>query len=506
MIRTSAALLTLAIAALCAASPMAAQEPGTSDSEETDAVVSAAMVRADLDALYEAMQAASVDLYAFRTRSDFDAFYAGLRVKVTAPMSRLDAALLLQRFAAFARIGHIRSNAWLGEVFSEFGKGARFAPIFIRVEPDGRVILTDHASAGGTAPAGAQLLAIDGEPIARILARSRDQISAERAYLAETLLEDFFPALFWARHRDAEAFELELSVEGERRAARVPTISFGEFQAMGSAPEGPPPVPAPGTDFNTREFRMVDDRIAYLRPGPFAALEGEEPVDGRGEAAMVRFLDESFETMIAACASDLVIDLRNNSGGDIAFSDPMVAWFADKPFRFASEFTLRASAPAKAHYDRVAGPASEVSPFLARLAAAERAQTSGALYPFAIDMVDPRPGTRFEGRVWVLVNRKSFSNAASTAALIQDYGFGTIMGEETADVPTSFASIFPFVLPGTRMSVDLAKSYFVRPSGDETVRGVIPDVPLPRQRIGSATDTMLNAALARIRQAPVKPQ
>lgn len=494
-----------AVLFLCIASPasLRAEEPAPAAAPEPSETLSASQLRSDLDALYEAMQAASVDLYAYRSKEDFDAFYAGLRAGVTGPMSRLEAALLFQRLAAFARIGHIRSNAWLGEVFAEFGKGARFAPIFIRVERDGRVVLTDHANADASGPAGARLVAIDGEPIARILARTRNLISAERDYMADTLLEDFFPPLFWAQNRDARAFDLDLVVNGDTRTVSVPAVTFGEFRAMGSA------VPSPATDFNARDYHMIGDTIAYLRPGPFGALEGEEPVDGHPEAAMVRFLDESFTAMIAAGARDLILDLRNNPGGDIAFSDPMIAWFAERPFRFASRFTLRASAPAKAHYDRVApedpaenpAPDAAISPFLARLAAAERAQANGTLYPFEIPMVSPREGERFTGRVWVLINRKSYSNATSTAALIQDYGFGRILGEETADVPTSFASIFPYTLPGSAMSVDLAKSHFIRPGGDQRVRGVIPDTQLARQVVGSPQDTMLESALEVIRAA-----
>lgn len=455
------------------------------------------VVQRDLDALYEALQTATVDLYAFRSKADYDAYHAGLRASVTSPMSRLDAALLFQRLAGFARVGHIRSNSWLNEVFGTFGEGAQFAPIFIRVEPTGRVFLSDTANADGTAPAGAQLLAINDEPIARVLARMTDFVSGERTSMAHTILEDFFPALFWTQNRDAKAFTLELLVRGERVTATVPTMTFGEYRAMDTG------VPSPGTDFNTREFRMIDQKTGYLRPGPFGAVEGEEPVDGLPEAAMIAFLDASFESLLASGANDLIIDLRNNSGGDIAFSDPMIAWFASEPFRFSSSFTLRASAAAKAHYERVApinaAPDADISPFLARLASEERAQENGALYPFEIPMVSLRKGARFEGRVWVLINRKSYSNATSTAALIKDYGFGTIMGEETADVPTSFASIIPFVLPETGFTVDLPKSYFVRPSGDETVRGVIPEIALPRQEIGSAQDTMLNAALEVIR-------
>lgn len=484
----------MASAAMLVTAPQVqAQESAEATTEAITDFIAPCVVQRDLDALYKALQTTTVDLYAFRSKADYDAYYVGLRASVTAPMSRLDATLLFQRLAGYARIGHVRSYAWLNEVFGEFGKGAKFAPVFLRVEPDGRVFLTDDANADGSAPAGAQLLSINGEPIARVLARIGNLVSGERAYMATTVLEDFFPPLFWTQNRDATEAQLELMLEGERVTASVPAITFGEYRAMETG------VPSPGTDFNTGEFRMIGESTGYLRPGPFSALEGEEPVDGLSEAAMIAFLDASFEELIASGASDLIIDLRNNSGGDISFSDPMIAWFADKPFRFSSSFTLRASAVAKAHYDRVAGPDADVSPFLARLALEERAHDNGALYPFEIDHVPPREGQRFEGRVWVLINRKSYSNATSTAALIKDYGFGTIMGEETADVPTSFASIIPFILPETGFTVDLPKSYFVRPSGDETVRGVVPEIVLPRQEIASAEDTMLKAALEAVR-------
>ena len=139
------ALLAAVSAELMSSPTLAAQDGSQVAGEHADAGISADDVRKDLDALYSAMQEASVDLYAYRSKKDFDAFHAGLRAGVTEPMSRLEAALVLQRLAAFARIGHIRSYAWLNELFAKFSNGAEFAPIFIRVERDGRVFLTKNA-------------------------------------------------------------------------------------------------------------------------------------------------------------------------------------------------------------------------------------------------------------------------------------------------------------------------------------------------------------------------
>ncbi|MCR5879165.1 S41 family peptidase [Phenylobacterium sp. J367] len=194
-----------------------------------------------------------------------------------------------------------------------------------------------------------------------------------------------------------------------------------------------------------------------------------------------------------------MLDLRNNPGGDNGFSDPMVAWFADRPFRFASSFRLKASPQAKAWYrERLAK--GEVDPMLAALAEAEAAQPDGARYAFDLPLNPPRAEPRFAGKVYVLVNRHSYSNAASVAALIQDYGFGEVIGEETADVPTTYASVLQFALP-SGIVVTYPKSRIVRPSGDERLVGVLPDHPLEREPIATATDAVLDRALALVRGA-----
>ena len=117
-------------------------------------------------------------------------------------------------------------------------------------------------------------------------------------------------------------------------------------------------------------------------------------------------------------------------------------------------------------------------------------------------MVAPRSEPRFQGRVWVLINRHSYSNAASVAALVQDYGFGEVIGEETADVASNYASTQHFTLPGTGMIVAYPKSYFLRPNGNGAVAGVVPDFPIEPPRIASVGDPTLEAAMEIVRSRP----
>jgi C-terminal processing protease CtpA/Prc len=117
---------------------------------------------------------------------------------------------------------------------------------------------------------------------------------------------------------------------------------------------------------------------------------------------------------------------------------------------------------------------------------------------FPIPEVEPRSRPKFEGEVYVLVNRYSFSNAVTTAALIQDYGFGVIMGEQTVDMATTYGAMERFTLPETGIVVAYPKALIVRPSGNDKAHPVSPDVELPSPTIRGATDVMLEAALGHI--------
>jgi C-terminal processing protease CtpA/Prc len=131
----------------------------------------------------------------------------------------------------------------------------------------------------------------------------------------------------------------------------------------------------------------------------------------------------------------------------------------------------------------------------------EDRQPNGTRYPYELPMVMPRADPRFRGHVWVLVDRHSYSNAASVAALVQDYGFGTIIGEETADVASNYASVQHFTLPRTGIVVTYPKSHFIRPNGKDEVAGVRPDIPIERPAVTVDGDVVLNEAIRIIGQA-----
>jgi C-terminal processing protease CtpA/Prc len=124
----------------------------------------------------------------------------------------------------------------------------------------------------------------------------------------------------------------------------------------------------------------------------------------------------------------------------------------------------------------------------------------GEVFDVPLPTFQPRTDSlRFTGRVYVLVNRYSYSEGTTVPALIQDYGFGNIVGETTADCPTLYAAIHDFKLPHTQLRVSYPKAFMVRPNGNTETIGVVPDYPVKEDFYGK-DDNILDYALRLIKE------
>jgi hypothetical protein len=482
IVRRSLATLLLTLlsvgTAACAATPV--------DGEPRHA---AEPLREDFDALYAGLRAAHVDLYAHRSKAEYDALHRRMRAELDAPLTTAEARVRFQRFAAFGRIAHARVEPPVEAWETYRSGGGKAFPLFLRVV-DGVVHVSDTVGRiDGVAP-GDVLLAVDGAPVDAWLAPLRDLISADSDRLRDTQLETRLPMLAWLAHGPRDGFALRVrKADGRDIDAVAPARSRAESGSLMASR-----APRFELDWNAREARMLDGGIAYLRPGPFYdnRPDAASPWDN---AAFLAFVDRAFADFIDRDARALLIDLRDNPGGDNAFSDPLLAWIADKPFRFTHRFEIRVSAQTTAsNRRRLQDTGNAADSLSARFDALYRGRRDGDLVLFPIDWVQPRAGRRFEGEVFVLVNRHSYSNAVSVAAIVQDFGFGTVIGEETADLASTLGAMEQFTLPRTGIEVGYPKARILRPNGDARPRGVVPDIAIDTPIVAGAVDAVLQRA------------
>ena len=487
------ALLTLAGAPAACAAPPAQSAAATPRSTPA---------QADLDHLYEALQASHYDLFAHRPRAEYDALYRRMRGQLeTSALGQDDLRRELQRFVAYGNVAHASIDPPMAEWEAYRSAGGGAFPLGLRVVGE-RVFVQDGYSGVEAIAPGDEVRSIDGVPVLEWLGRVRTLVSADNDYLAYTQLEMRLPMLVWWLGDRAAQYVVETATPGGgHHRVTVPARSRAEFEAAAAA--------APARfepDWNERVARVTEDGIGYLRPGPFYdnRANSTNPWD---PSAFRAFIDEAFTRFIEAEAGAVLIDLRNNPGGDNSFSDPMIAWFADEPFRFSPEFDIRVSEAASAsNTKRLEATGMDPESTSAKLAAAYAGKPAGSRVSFPIPLVQPRSGERFTRPVYLLINRHSYSNAVLVAAIGQDYGFATVLGEETADLASTYGAAEKFKLPHSGIEVTFPKARILRPNRDPSPRGVVPDIAIRTPVIPAETDVVLDAALQEVLKSSPRQQ
>ncbi len=438
--------------------------------------------RADLDSLYRSLQSAHYDLFAHRSKPEYDALFRELSSRLPAAASRLDLIRAFQPFVAYGNIGHARLEFPIVEYVQAAGEGGTVLPFDIRVAGD-RVFVTHSYLQNSRIQPGVELLAFDDEPIGKVVERVSRYVSGERPYMVHAQLERFFPRWLWLDQGSIGELRVSARRGEESFVETIHGMPIGEVE----------PLKSEWTEaLSGREVRFLDASTAYLRPGPFYNVDGGDSMD---PASFRQFIDDAFRKILDAKPATLIIDVRDNPGGDNSFSDLMVAWFADRPFRFSDDFSIKASSEIRQQFEKQIAASTDEDGIVEQMYRAVKDRKDGEIVPIELPRVSPRP-ERFEGDVFLLVNRHSYSNAASLAGMLQDYGFAKIIGEETADLPTSYASSAQFTLPNSGIVVTYPKGYFVRPNGDESVRGAIPDFEIPAAVFLEGHDAVLRAAQA----------
>lgn len=486
-------LLTCLVALMSMASGvcLAGSHPAPKQSAAPERLYSAMELRSDFEQMYRELKAAHFDLYAFTPKPELDRLYARTLAGLSRPLTLPQAKNQFELFAAAVHMGHTRVDSPASDWARYRKHGGRAFPLQIRIA-DGRVYVAENLSGLDTIRQGDEITSLDGESLSRWLERTERHVSAETPYMAHSLMEYDFPTYVWVELGAVDGFDIVLSRVGSAsQRLHIPARTSAEMDA---ARKQQPPVL--DLEKPLRDSRMLSDSVAYLRPGPFYNAEAKTGAEEWDVSSFHQFIDSAFESFSEAHAASVIIDLRGNPGGDNLFSDVLVSWIATRPFRFASQFKIKVSEESTAaNQARIANDAAAAGPISQKYANLYAHASSGDIVDFDIPLAYPRPGKRFNGKVFVLIDRQSYSDAVSVAALVQDYKFGVILGEPTSDMATTYGAMEQFTLKNTKLLVGYPKARIVRPNGDlREKRGVTPDIQIRIPIVQSVNDEVLRQA------------
>jgi C-terminal processing protease CtpA/Prc len=452
------------------------------------ALYSAEAVREDFAFLYLTLEASIYDLFLNTSKTDYDRAFEQVMESITGPMTYLEVSRLVRPFVVLAGFSHCTSY-FPSEAHKQFHQnGGRFIPFEISFW-QGKVLIRANWSDNRKLEAGDEILAVNNTDIKQLLDKIYAYKQGENSYVKKALMETrSLRNLWWFAFGEFSSGTVRIrKPDGQQVTTKVEGLTLEQLEKRSQANK-PPSVMKSG-----RTFEFIDD-VAYLRPGEFLNAGTDDISDiSKHETfnneEFLGFIESAFTEIADRQPRHLILDLRGNYGGDNSFSDPMIAYFADKPFRIASKFSVRTSQVTKAFWKDVDIP--ELTAMKHKIMTLE----DGTRFEIELSTVQPRnDDLAFNGEVITLVNRFSFSNAAAVAAIVQDYDFGIIMGEETGDTPSSCGAIHTFELPNTGLGIVYPKGCMVRPSGDPSLRGVIPDHVVSDNPF-TKEDEILDAAL-----------
>jgi C-terminal processing protease CtpA/Prc len=175
----------------------------------------------------------------------------------------------------------------------------------------------------------------------------------------------------------------------------------------------------------------------------------------------------------------LIIDLRDNGGGEDLWGKILFAYLMDKPYTYYNSLELnKTSFSVLDHTD---------APDIAKMLQKRTKKNAKGTFDL---LVHPNLGEQkplkpaYKGKAYVLINGRSFSGSGETTSLMHYHKKAVFIGEECgAGYYGNTSGIMPtLTLPHTKLRIRIPMvRYHMAVSGyDYPDRGIIPDYPFTR--------------------------
>jgi hypothetical protein len=246
--------------------------------------------------------------------------------------------------------------------------------------------------------------------------------------------------------------------------------------------EKPASADLPKASESPLELKFLDKDVAYLNASTFEYdLEKYEAI-----------LKDVFTRIKASEAKNLIVDLRSNTGGHSALGDALIDLFNAKSIKhYSLKWKRSLQYVEKMKDDGLPVPSHYLS------------LKPGEFYVSKAGTVNPVANPlRFNGRVYVLSSKDTFSSGQMFLGVVKDNKLARIVGEETSTPACSPGEQYRFNLPNSRLRVMTSVKYWMAPGGCNGSKGVIPDVMVKQSLDDYLTgrDRILETALSSIKQ------
>ncbi len=434
-------------------------------------------LKQDLNVIWTAASEGDPAFDRYRSGAELQRVFADAAARIDRPMSELEFYRVAAPAVAALANGHAQlslsaeTGAWLGA-------GAPLLPLGVQIM-EGRIFVVRDFSQGRVANPGDEILSVNGVPAANLIAASVNALALD--HMSVTPRKN--SAGGWTFIYDlvrlqgfGGPYDVTFQHNGHRVARRIDGRAGSEIAADWRRDF---PIDPEVAERGEASFR-IENGLAVM-----AIPHWDFPQEG--QPGLSEHFRDWFAQIAAQRLEALVIDIRNNGGGSEPVATELLSYLAAQPFRYYNCLTMNAQ---NFSFFRDVANADELRseiPNYTRPASEECRQygafemTEAAFSNLGIQQ--PRE-PHFGGRVYLLVNSRSFSTSAEFASVFDALHIGTIVGQETSGgyLGDSSGLEAEVRLPASGMTFNstLIAYHMAVPRHEGVQGGVVPDVVTAR--------------------------
>ncbi len=431
--------LVAAVAILALALPAFGQKPSTSPASKPAIVppqIKAILkwtfqeslypdkLHEDYNFLFSSMEEIHPNPYAYLMRSEFQSQrnQGYLRIRI---ITRADFYHLLAPIIAQLRCGHMYMAPFRDQFTKYCDAGGLVIPLSVRIVED-KVLVA--ASGQDGPPRGSEILTINNEAIDNFVSRNGGRFAAERKAANPYLLEDpqLLCNMLWVDHSAPAELAVKVKLaDGTEKEFTIAGVKWEEFvkQIPGAKP--------------ANSFKAISsEKMVVINL----------PVWTEDEKEFKNFLDDAFTLARQKKAASVVIDVRDNPGGDPNRAKMLISYLNDKPFKLYEDISVKLS-------KQFSGNLEEKFPWM-------QGQEEGKVitqYPMPIKQDNP---VRFSGKVYVLMGKNSAGSTVAFLSAAHYYKLAMLVGEETMDTVHFYGDPVMVELPNSGLKLAVPSKKF----------------------------------------------
>ncbi|QNA87728.1 hypothetical protein G4G28_03225 [Massilia sp. Dwa41.01b] len=372
-------------------------------------------------------------------REQLDAVLDTARRDLSVPMGRDEAWRVLARLNPPFADAHfaVVQPEWRTQAEAFLASGGAFFPFEVRVTPEGKLFVRSELGGKSSALAGRRIERINGVPVAQLAPKLLQLAHGDTPQFRAELMSRRWWFFYWKHHGAPARFTL--SIDGK-------PLTLAASRARPEAVVG-----TRAADFDqVFRFELLGKRAALLTINQFLWPDPEK---------FHAFTAAAFARMREAGTTTLLIDVRENGGGDDElWKRGILPYIATTPYRHTSAYIKKV----------LPGRGSET-------------EREGDIVQANYDKWEqPEPGNplRFGGRVYVLVGGMTYSSAVLFSNVMQDFGFGKLVGTGGYARARQSGGLQSRTLPHTGLELLVPRMVLDRPAGAAGAVMVQPDIVL----------------------------